>query len=54
MVAAEDFDERPIKTAGLPYVGIAVAIADCVVALLIVLRVHRALERRAGEKPAGG
>ena len=53
VAAAEEFDERPIKTEGLPYVGIVVAIADCVVALLIVLRVHRALERRAGEKPVG-
>jgi beta-glucosidase len=48
--AAEELIERPVKTGGLPVVGTVVAIVDCIVAVLIVLRVHRAFGRGLGAR----
>jgi len=50
---AEEFIERPVKTGGFPVAGTVVAIVDCIAAVLIVLRVRRALVRRAGARRRG-
>ena len=44
--------ERPIKTTGVQYLGIALAAADLVVGVAVAAWAHRALERRRARKRA--